>query len=82
MFAENKEAAFNLMGSRLVIHSLGDVTASQVSLPLVSHETMIAFLGLLKDKYGGVERYLGQNLGFSTEDITVIRQHLVIGAGL
>lgn len=43
---------------------------------------MIAFLGLLKDKYGGVERYLGQNLGFSTEDITVIRQHLVIGAGL
>jgi Tyrosine phosphatase family len=41
---------------------------------------MIAFLGLLEEQYGGVECYLGKNLGFSTEDITVIQRNLVFGA--
>ena len=43
---------------------------------------MIAFLGLLEEKYDGVESYLKRSLGFSTEDVTMIRHNVVLGAKL
>lgn len=40
-------------------------------------ETMTAFLKLLEESYGGVEKYLENYLGFVTEDISIIRHHLL-----
>ncbi|KAF8524586.1 protein-tyrosine phosphatase-like protein [Hysterangium stoloniferum] len=62
IFAENKEAAFNLLSSR--------------------HETMIAFLDMLEEKYGGIEKYLSEYLGFSRDDITTIRHNILVQANL
>lgn len=39
---------------------------------------MTAFLGLLKDKYGGAEGYLKQYVTLSEEDIETIRSNLVV----
>jgi len=41
------------------------------------HDTMVAFLDLLQEKYGGAEGYLKNYLGFSEEDITTIRKNLL-----
>ncbi|KAF8592198.1 hypothetical protein K439DRAFT_1643807 [Ramaria rubella] len=46
------------------------------------HETMTAFLDLLEEKYGGVERYLAERLEFRAEDITTIRRNILFGAKL
>jgi len=43
-------------------------------------ETMIAFLGLLKDKYGGVEEYLKQYTHLSEDDITTIRNNMLVSS--
>ncbi|KAJ8086947.1 hypothetical protein AAF712_013344 [Marasmius tenuissimus] len=40
-------------------------------------ETMTAFLGLLQDKYGGVEEYLKNFLNLSDSDIQVIRRNIL-----
>lgn len=42
---------------------------------------MVAFLKLLEEKYGGVETYLETNLSFSLEDVSTIRQHVLIEVG-
>ena len=39
---------------------------------------MIAFLEFLGEKYGSAENYLKTHLSFSEEDITKIRQNLLI----
>jgi len=41
-------------------------------------ETMLAFLALVQDRYGGVEDYLQQHAHFSAEDIELIRQNLLV----
>ena len=38
---------------------------------------MIAFLDLLKSKYGGVEEYVRQRVGLSDGDIVTIQSNLV-----
>ncbi|TFK64054.1 hypothetical protein BDN72DRAFT_872181 [Pluteus cervinus] len=40
-------------------------------------ETMLAFLNLLQEKYGGVHQYLKQNLGLTDEDIATIRSNIL-----
>lgn len=87
MFAEDKEAAINMLGSRFVflLFLLGvrpRFLLDPLLLVLNSHETMIAFLSLLEEKYGGAEGYLMHNLEFSTEDVATIRRNLVLGAKL
>lgn len=41
---------------------------------------MHAMLGLLRDKYGGVEAYVKKFCGLSDGDILVIRSNLVVPA--
>lgn len=43
----------------------------------LSAETMIAFLQLLQDQYGGVERYLERYAQLSPDDIQEIRRNLL-----
>jgi len=38
---------------------------------------MMAFLGLLRDKYGGVEGYMKNYLAISDDDIQIIRKNLL-----
>jgi hypothetical protein len=38
---------------------------------------MIAFLGLLEDKYGGVDEYIRKYVGLSDEDIAIIKDNLL-----
>ncbi|KAF9455935.1 protein-tyrosine phosphatase-like protein [Collybia nuda] len=42
------------------------------------HETMLAFLTLLQDKYGGVESYVKKHLEFSDGDIEAIRKNILV----
>ncbi|KAF9006632.1 protein-tyrosine phosphatase-like protein [Cyathus striatus] len=42
------------------------------------HETMLAFLQLLQDKYGGVEEYIRRYVGLSDEEINTIRDRLLV----
>ncbi|KAG5654585.1 hypothetical protein H0H81_011560 [Sphagnurus paluster] len=42
------------------------------------HETMIAFLSLLEEKYGGAEGYVKSYLGLSGDDIQAIRNNLLV----
>ncbi|EPQ59168.1 hypothetical protein GLOTRDRAFT_136110 [Gloeophyllum trabeum ATCC 11539] len=41
------------------------------------HETMIAFLALLREKYGGPEAYVRQYIGLAGTDIEVIKRNLL-----
>ncbi|GBE79887.1 protein-tyrosine phosphatase-like protein [Sparassis latifolia] len=41
-------------------------------------ETMLAFLALLHEKYGGVENYLKQYVRLSNEDIEIIRRNMLV----
>ncbi|KAF5388337.1 hypothetical protein D9615_000639 [Tricholomella constricta] len=42
------------------------------------HETMLAFLSLLEDKYGGVETYAKQRLALSDDDLSKIRSNILV----
>ncbi|KAG5648825.1 hypothetical protein DXG03_000174 [Asterophora parasitica] len=42
------------------------------------HDTMLAFLSLLEDKYGGVEAYCKQFLDLSDDDLNVIRKNILV----
>jgi len=57
IFADNKDAALNMLTSR--------------------RETMLAFLNLLRQKYGGAEGYAEQFCQLSPEDIQSIRRNLL-----
>jgi len=41
-------------------------------------ETMLAFLQLLQEKYGGVEEYLKRHAQLTDEDIATIRRNLLV----
>jgi len=41
-------------------------------------ETMMAFLSLLEEKYGGVEEYAKRYIGLADDDIATIRDHLLV----
>jgi hypothetical protein len=41
-------------------------------------ETMQAFIKLLEERYGGVKEYVRGMCGLSDEDITTIRQNLLV----
>ncbi|THH11937.1 hypothetical protein EW145_g314 [Phellinidium pouzarii] len=56
IFAENKDAALNMLTSR--------------------RETMLAFLDLLRNKYGGAEGYMQKFCSLSAEDVQEIRHNL------
>lgn len=43
---------------------------------LFRHDTMVAFLQLLRDKYGDAENYCRTHLSLTTEDIARIRHNL------
>ena len=42
---------------------------------------MLAFLNLLREKYGGVEKYVQDHCGLSNEDINIIRRNLLLSEG-
>ncbi|KAA1473441.1 hypothetical protein DENSPDRAFT_839914 [Dentipellis sp. KUC8613] len=42
------------------------------------HETMLAFLQMFRERYGGAEAYLKQYCGFTDDDIATIRRNIVI----
>jgi len=46
------------------------------------HETMMAFLQLLRDKYGGAANYIQQYVGLSEGDVQKIRRNLIISPKL
>ncbi|TDL29822.1 hypothetical protein BD410DRAFT_758941 [Rickenella mellea] len=46
------------------------------------HETMIAFLNMLREKYGSSENYIKQHTDLSDDDIRIIRNNLVVSARL
>lgn len=43
---------------------------------------MLAFMGMLREKYGGAEGYAQNVCGLSVEDVQVIRRNLVVKAKL
>ncbi|KAJ3574782.1 hypothetical protein NP233_g1538 [Leucocoprinus birnbaumii] len=44
------------------------------------HDTMIAFLKLLQDKYHGVEAYVKKYVGFNDEDIATVRDNILVSS--
>lgn len=75
LFASNNEAALNMFTCRQVI------PLSQILKRLTrdeSHETMQAFLEHFDKKYGGVDEYVKRYVGFSDEEIAVIKRNLLI----
>jgi len=42
------------------------------------HDTMVAFLKMLEEKYGGVREYLKRYIKLSDDDIDTIRNHILI----
>ncbi|TFY60047.1 hypothetical protein EVG20_g7568 [Dentipellis fragilis] len=42
------------------------------------HETMLAFLQMFRERYGGAEGYLKQYCAFTDDDIATIRRNLVV----
>ncbi|KAF9450637.1 hypothetical protein P691DRAFT_664908 [Macrolepiota fuliginosa MF-IS2] len=44
------------------------------------HETMIAFLKLVEEKYGGFEEYVKRYVGLGDADISKIRDHILVPA--
>jgi len=38
---------------------------------------MLAFLQMLRERYGGAEVYVKSHCGFSDDDIDIIRRHIV-----
>ncbi|KAF8550375.1 hypothetical protein OG21DRAFT_1514081 [Imleria badia] len=55
---------------------------SELALRMLTsrYETMNATLGLLRDKYGGVEAYAKNFCGLTDDDISIIRSNLVVPA--
>jgi len=41
-------------------------------------ETMLAFLLLLEEKYGGVEEYLRSVVRLTDEDISIVRSNILV----
>ena len=79
LFASNTEAALNMFTCRYeTIFPLPSLATSN-RLP-ARHDTMLAFLKLLRDKYGGVENYLATYAGLSPEDVQQIRTNLLVPA--
>lgn len=82
IFASNNEAALNMFSCRCVTIALTYLmnSLSHISLSLVRRETMVAFLSILQDRYGGVEEYIKHHLGMSEHDIAIIRNNLLISS--
>ncbi|KAI0727345.1 protein-tyrosine phosphatase-like protein [Fomitopsis betulina] len=55
-------------------------TEAALNMFTCRHDTMLAFLKLLRDKYGGVEKYLTTFAGLSPQDIQTITTNLLIPA--
>ncbi|KAH9947164.1 protein-tyrosine phosphatase-like protein [Amylocystis lapponica] len=57
-------------------------TNTEAALNMLSSrpETMIAFLALLQDRYGGVEEYIKTYLHLTTGDIETIRQNILVSS--
>ena len=77
LFATDNEAMLNMFTCRQVVHLLN--LAHHRSHSRLSHrsETMIAFLQLLGEKYGGVESYLKTHVGITDEEIHIIRRNIL-----
>ncbi|KAI0677306.1 protein-tyrosine phosphatase-like protein [Trametes maxima] len=55
-------------------------TNSEAALNMFSSETMLAFLQLLSDRYGGVEKYVKDVVGLTDDDIAAVRKHFLVPA--
>ena len=75
IFATNNEAALNMFSSRLIFLSIYFPHCAEECR---SPETMLAFLRLLENKYGGVEQYLRTYVQLTNDDITTIRSNLLV----
>ncbi|THH19929.1 hypothetical protein EW146_g1352 [Bondarzewia mesenterica] len=55
-------------------------TNREAALNMLSsrHETMLAFLRMFRERYGGAEEYVKKYCRLSDDDIAVIRRHLVV----
>ena len=75
IFASDPAAAHNMLSSRCV-QSIPRVSLMHKSW--VREETMQAFIKLLEERYGGVEGYVRGMCGLTDQDITTIRQNLLV----
>ena len=71
-FQANAEGALNMLSSRFAFP--GALSHDTYSVN-PRHETMIAFLRMLDERYGGVAEYLKKVVGLTDEDISVIRKN-------
>lgn len=77
LFASNKQAALNMFTSRyqnLILRH--DLPVTQVFSR--RSETMLAFLHLIEERYGGVTEYLRKYVHLSEEDIHIIKQNMLL----
>ncbi|KAJ8507374.1 hypothetical protein ONZ45_g10244 [Pleurotus djamor] len=74
-----REPARPLIMARLAKEPLF-ATNSEAALNMFTcrHETMISFLEVLDDKYGGVEQYLKQYVQLTEEDIHQVRENILV----
>lgn len=78
LFASNNEAALNMFTSRFVpFNSTHDYFYLKIRLHL-RRETMLAFLNVIEQKYGGVTEYLKKYIHLSEEDIHTIRCNITL----
>ncbi|KAK2466023.1 hypothetical protein APHAL10511_001665 [Amanita phalloides] len=76
-----REPARALIMSRLALEPIfASNNEAALNMFTCRPETMSAFLELLDSKYGGVEQYLRQYVGFSDEDIAKVRDNILIPA--
>jgi DNA-binding transcriptional ArsR family regulator len=74
MFSTNNEAAMNMFTCRCAF----SLCSFEPMMTLrIRHETMLAFLSLLEQQYGGVEVYIKKYLDLTDEDISKIRSNLL-----
>jgi hypothetical protein len=74
MFSEDNQPLLNMFQCRYDTR----VSRSYPELTVVYRsETMIAFLHLLDERYGGANQYLMSHVGLSEEDLAVIRKNII-----
>ena len=78
LFASNNEAALNMFTCRQGIYPTQDKIQAVTNYRSPSHETMKAFLDHFDEKYGGAEQYLERYVGFTQEEISQIKNNILI----
>jgi len=74
-----REPARQMVMARLAqVPMFASNTEAALNMFTCRPETMLAFLTLLRDQYGGVEEYLKQYVHLSSDDIDLVRRNLLV----